>query len=323
MITEHDEACKADIRVFSGTANRPLAEAVAQRLDIELSDVAITRLPDSEIHVEVRELVRHTDVFVVQPCSEPVNDHLVELLLLVDALRRASARQINLVIPYFPYARQDRMARGREAISAKVVARMLETSGASRVVYVDIHALQTQGFFDVPVDPLTAMPTLADYFADKERFANAAIVSPDLGRARLAGKYAQRLALPLVIVDKRRLSFSSSVTTGILGDIRGKVPIVIDDLIAGGSVLDQVDDLLEAGAESPVYLSITHPVLLPSALERLESPHIAELVTTDTVCVPPDKMHPKVRVQSVAPLLAEAIWRIHCGRTMGPLLQLL
>jgi ribose-phosphate pyrophosphokinase len=318
-----EEACRSEIRLFSGTANRPLANAVADELGICLSEVAVTHLPDSEIHVEIEELVRHQDVFIIQPCSRPVNDNLVELLLLVDAMRRASAGQINLVVPYFPYARQDRMARGREAISAKLVASMIEACGASRVIYVDIHALQIQGFFDIPVDPLTAMPTLADYFADKERFGQAAIVSPDLGRARLAGKYAQRLGLPLVIVDKRRLSFTSALTTGILGDIQGKVPIVIDDLIAGGSVLDQVTDLLEAGAQPPVYLSITHPVLLDTALQRLDNPDVAELVTTDSIHVSPERRHPKLRQVSIAPLLADAISRIHCGRSVGPLLQLL
>lgn len=318
-----DPSLAADIRLFAGTANEPLARAVANRLEISLSRLQVRRFADSEIHVQVEELVRHMDVFVIQPCPAPVNDNLVELLLIVDALRRASARRINVIIPYYPYSRQDRMARGREAISAKLVARMLETCGVSRVVYVDIHALQTQGFFDIPVDPLTAMPTLAAYFDDRERFGNAVIVSPDLGRARLAGKYAERLGLPLVIVDKRRLSESCVESRGILGDLRGRTPIVIDDIIAGGSVLTQVDDLLARGAQPPVYFSITHPVLLPSALERLDNPLIAELVTTDTIAIPPEKLHPKIRVCSIAPLLAEAIWRIHCGQTMSPLLELL
>ncbi len=318
-----DTAIEGEVRLFSGSANRPLAEAVAARLKIPLSAMEVTHLPDSEIHVEIKELVRHTDVFVIQSCSAPVNDNLVELLLILDALRRASARRINVVLPYFPYSRQDRMARGREAISAKLVARMLETCGASRVIYVDIHALQTQGFFDIPVDPLTALPVLAEHFADKERFGQAVIVSPDLGRARLASKYAERLGLPLVIVDKRRLSFSQTTTTGVLGDLRGRTPIIIDDIVAGGSVLDQVDDILEAGAVAPVYLSITHPVLLPTAVERLDRPEIAQLVTTDTIPIPSHKAHHKVVVRSVAPLLAEAIWRIHCGQTVSPLLELL
>jgi ribose-phosphate pyrophosphokinase len=319
------EAKIEDLRIFSGSANRPLALAIAGELGIDLSSLAVTHLPDSEIHVQIKELVRDQDIFLLQPCALPVNDNFVELLMLLDAFRRASARRINVVIPYFPYARQDRMARGREAISAKVVARTLENAGASRVIYVDIHALQIQGFFDIPVDPLTALPVLAEYFQNDRRFTakRAVIVSPDVGRARLAGKYAEQLGLPLVIIHKRRLDFSETKTTTIVGDIKGKTPILIDDMIAGGSVLDQIPALLEAGAEPPVYLSITHPVLLPTAIERLDRDEIAELVTTDSIHIPPEKYHPKLRVQSIARLLAEVIYRIHCGETISPLLRLL
>jgi ribose-phosphate pyrophosphokinase len=202
------------------------------------------------------------------------------------------------------------------------VARTLEVTGASRVIYVDIHTLQIQGFFDIPVDPLTAVPVLAEYFQDDPRFANAAIVSPDVGRARMAGKYAEQLGLPLVVMHKRRLSFEETKTATVVGDIQGKTPILIDDLIAGGSVLDQIPALFEVGAEPPVYLSITHPVLLPSALERLEREEIAELVTTDTIHIPAAKRHAKIRVRSIAPLLAQAISRIHSGETISPLLRL-
>ena len=311
------------VRLFCGTANRPLAEAVAVELGIQLSPLTVTHLPDSEIHVRVDELVRHQDVFIIQPCSAPVNNNLMELLLMLDAFRRASARRINVVVPYFPYARQDRMASGREAISAKVVARAMEMIGASRVIYVDIHSLQIQGFFDIPVDPLTAVAVLARHFRDDPRFGNAAIVSPDVGRARLAGKYADELGLPMVIMHKRRLGFGETKTMAVAGEIHGKTPILIDDLIAGGSVLDQIPALFEAGAEPPAYLSITHPVLLPSALQRLEREEIAELVTTDSIYLPPEKRHPKIKVRSIAPLLAEVIRRIHSGETVGPLLRLL
>ena len=314
-----------DLRIFSGSANRPLALAIASELNIDLSSLTVTHLPDSEIHVQINELVRHQDIFLIQPCAPPVNDNLMELLLLLDAFRRASARRINVVIPYFPYARQDRMARGREAISAKVVARTLEIAGASRVIYVDIHALQIQGFFEIPVDPLTALPVLGEYFQNDPRFTaeRAVIVSPDVGRARLAGKYAEQLGLPLVIMHKRRIGFSETKTATVVGDVEGKTAILIDDMIAGGSVLDQIPALLEAGAESPVYLSISHPVLLPSAIERLNRPEIAELVTTDSIHIPPEKQHPKIRVQSIAGMLAEVIYRIHCGETISPLLRLL
>lgn len=314
-----------NLRLFSGSANRALAQAVARYLGVNLSPVTVTHLSDSEIHVQINELVRHQDVFIIQPCAAPVNDNFVELLLLLDAFRRASARCTNVVIPYFPYARQDRMAHGREAISAKVVARALETAGASRIIYVDIHVLQIQGFFDIPVDPLTAMPVLAEYFQDGSRFPpdQTVVVSPDVGRARLAGKYAEQLGLPLVIMHKRRVDFSETKTATVVGDIEGKQAILIDDMIGGGSVLDQIPALIEAGAKPPVFLSITHPILLPSAMDRLNRPEIAELVTTDTIYLSPDKEHPKIRVQSIAPLLAEAIYRIHCGETVGPLLRLL
>lgn len=311
------------VRLFAGSANRPLAEAVAEELGIQLSALTVTRLPDSEIHVQIEELVRHQDVFIIQPCSFPVNDNLFELLIILDAFRRASVQRINVVIPYFPYARQDRMARGREAISAKVVARALETAGANRVIYVDIHSLQIQGFFDIPVDPLTAMPVLAEYFQDDLRFSDAVIVSPDVGRARLAGKYANQLGLPMAIMHKRRLGFGETATMAVAGDIRDKTPILIDDIVAGGSVLDQIPALFDAGAVPPVYLSITHPVLLPTALARLEREEIGELITSNTIYLPPEKRHPKIKVLSIAPLLADAISRIHDGETISPLLRLL
>ncbi|HIQ05351.1 MAG TPA: ribose-phosphate pyrophosphokinase, partial [Anaerolineae bacterium] len=235
--------------------------------------------------------------------------------------RRASVHSVTVVIPYFPYARQDRMSKGREAISAKVVATMLESLGASRVVYVDIHSPATQGFFDIPVDPLTAVPTLAARFDNDYFHGQAVIVSPDVGRAKLAGKYAEQLDMPLVLMHKRR-DGPKTVTTHVVGDIRDKIPIVIDDLVASGSVLTQVDALVEAGARPEVYLAITHPVLLPSALERLENPYIRKLVVTNTIHIPPEKRHPKLEVASIAPVLAEVMKRIHDFTSISPLLRL-
>ncbi len=309
------------LRVFSGTANRPLAEEVARHLRIKLGRATTTHLPDTEIHVLIEEVVRGQDVFIIQSCSEPVNEHLMELLLYVDAFRRASVHSVTVVMPYFPYARQDRMARGREAISAKVVANMLEALGAHRVIYVDIHNPAIQGFFNIPVDPLSALPILVEQFRD-ERFRDAVIVAADVGRAKLAGKYAEALGLPLVIMHKRRESVEEVNATHIVGDIEGKIPIIIDDIIASGSVLTQVDALVEAGARPEVYLAVTHPVLLPSALERLEHPAVKELVVTNTIHIPPEKRHPKIRVASVAPLLAEVIKRVHSGESVSPLLRL-
>jgi ribose-phosphate pyrophosphokinase len=301
------------LRIFSGSAHPKLAQEVASLLNTTVGKSSTRRLPDSEIHVLIEEVVRDQDIFLIQPCSVPVNDNLMEMLLYLDAFRRASSHSVSLVIPYFPYARQDRMARGREAISARVVANLVETLGAARVIYVDIHNRATQGFFNIPVDPLTAIPLLGEYFR-KPEFANAAIVSPDVGRAGMAGRYAERLNLPLVIMQKRRLGFQKTETTHVVGDIAGHKPIIIDDMMASGSVLKQLDALYERGAEGKAYFAVTHPVLLPAAIEILEKEdRIEKLVTTNTIPLPADKQHPKIVVLSVASMLAEIISRIHRG----------
>jgi ribose-phosphate pyrophosphokinase len=261
----------------------------------------------------IDEVVRDQDIFLIQPCSVPVNDNLMEILLYLDAFRRASVHQVSVVMPYFPYARQDRMARGREAISARVVANLLENQGAGRVIFIDIHNRAIQGFFNIPVDPLSALPLLANYFR-KPEFSNAAIVSPDVGRAGMAGRYAELLNLPLVVMHKRRIGLSTVETTHVVGDIKGRRPIIIDDLVAGGSVLKQIDSLYEQGAEGKAYFSITHPVLLPSALKILdEDDRIEKLVVTNTIPLPPEKQHTKVEVLSVASLLSVVINYIHEG----------
>lgn len=331
------------LRIFSGSANCPLAQAVVKILDqlpervkaerlraqetgssitpLALGACTTTHLKDSEIHVLIDEVVRDQDVFIIQPCSRPVNDNLMELLLYIDAFRRASAHEITAVVPYYPYGRQERMARGREAISAKVVARMLETLGVSRVVYFDVHAPATQGFFDVPVDPLSAMLVLAEHFKTPY-FADAIIVSPDVGRAKFASRFAEHLRLPLAVMHKRRKNFDTAEVTHVVGDIKDKIPIIIDDVIAGGSVLDQIPGLVDAGARPEVYLAITHGVLLESALARLENPLIKELVISDTIQQPQRILdNSKIRVRSVADLLAQVIWRIHAGESIGSLIE--
>ena len=230
---------------------------------------------------------------------------------MLDAFRRASSHRISVVMPYFPYARQDRMARGREAISARVVADLLEREGASRIIFVDIHNAATQGFFNIPVDPLTALPLLANYFR-KPEYENSAVVSPDVGRASLAGKYAGLLNLPLVVMHKRRTSYTSSETTHVVGDIQGRRPILIDDMMASGSVLKQIDALYDRGAEGKACFAGTHPILLPSALAILDQDdRIEKLVVTNTIPVPDEKCHPKIEILSIAPLLAEIIKDIH------------
>jgi ribose-phosphate pyrophosphokinase len=299
------------LRIFSGSAHPDLAEEVAAILNVSLGMSTTKHLPDSEIHIMIDEVVRDQDIFFLQPCSSPVNDNLMELMLYLDAFRRASAHSVTVVMPYFPYARQERMARGREAISARVIANMLESLGASRVIFVDIHSQAIQGFFNIPVDPLTALPLLAEYFR-KPEYSNCAVVSPDVGRTSMAGKYAELLNLPLVVMHKRRMSFSETRTTHVVGDVKDRRPIIIDDLMAGGSVLKQLDSLYEKGAVGKASFSVTHPILLPTALKYLdEDERIGEIVVTNTIPIPEEKRHPKIKILSVAPLLADIIFRVH------------
>lgn len=310
------------LRIFSGSAHPELSGEVAEILHTTVGQTTTRHLADSEVHVMINEVVRDQDIFFIQPCSVPVNDNLIEMLLYLDAFRRASAHSVSLVIPYFPYARQDRMAKGREAISARVVANLIETLGAARVIYVDIHNQATQGFFNIPVDPLSAIPLLAEYFR-KPEFENAVIVSPDVGRAGMAGKYAEWLNLPLVVMHKRRKDFSETITTHVVGDISGKRPIIIDDLMAGGSVLRQINALYDMGAEGKAYFAVTHPVMLPSAIEYLNSDdRIEKLVTTNTIPIPNKSRHPKIEIISVAGLLADIISRIHQGISISEKLVL-
>lgn len=310
------------LRIFTGSAHQKLALEIAEILDVPLGKSRTHRFSDSEVHVMIEEVVRDQDIFLIQPCSPPVNDNLVEILLFLDAFRRASTHSVTLVIPYFPYARQDRMARGREAISARVVANLLEALGAARVVYFDIHNPAIQGFFNIPVDPLTALPLLGDYFK-KPEYQNAAIVSPDVGRATLASKYANYLNLPLVVMHKRRTDLTSVKTSHVVGDISGRRPIVIDDLMASGSVLKQIDALYENGAEGKACFCVTHAILLPSALKILEADdRIEKLVVTNTLPIAQEKYHPKLEVLSVASLLSEIIFRIHEGISISEKLVL-
>jgi ribose-phosphate pyrophosphokinase len=310
------------LRIFSGNAHPELAQEIAHILSVPLGKATTTIFPDSETHITIDEVVREQDIFIVQPCSTPVNEHLMELLLYVDAFRRASAHSVSVVIPYFPYARQDRMAKGREAVSARVVANLLEKLGANRVIYIDIHNPAIQGFFNIPVDPLTAIPVLASYFK-QDKFKNHVIVSPDVGRADVAGKYAELTNLPLVVMHKRRTSPTETLTTHVVGDISGRCPIVIDDLMASGSVLRQLDALYDAGAVGKAYFSVTHPVLLNSAIEYLKNDdRIEKLVVTNTIYIPPEKRIPKIEIVSIAPLLAQIIDRIYRGISISDLLVL-
>jgi ribose-phosphate pyrophosphokinase len=312
MIEDHP------LRIFSGSAHPELAREIASLLGSELGKSTAEKFPDSETHVEINEVVRGQDIFFIQPCSTPVNDNLMELILTLDAFRRASAHTISVVIPYFPYARQERMAKGREAISARVAASMIESMGVRRVIFVDIHNPAIQGFFTVPVDPVSALPVFLKYFTEHP-LENSAIVSPDVGRTSVAGKYAEKLNMPLVVMHKRRMSPTETKTTHVVGDIKGHRPIIVDDMIASGSVLKQLDALYERGAVGKAWFAITHPILLPGALELLDQDdRIGKLIVTNTIPVPAEKMHPKIEVISIAPLLADIIHRIYEHESITP-----
>ena len=319
MLTAGVENVNRDFRLFTGRANPGLGKEIGSILGVELGKIAIATFPDSEIHVQIEESIRGADIYIVQPTCEPVNDNLMELLIVMDALKRASARQITAVIPYFGYARQDHKSTGREPISAKLVANLLVSAGADRIISVDLHATQIQGFFDIPFDHLTALATLASYLKEKH-VENGVIVSPDVGRAKFAEKYADLLELPMALMHKRRAGVGWTdveVKAEIVGDVRGRTPIIIDDLIASGSIYKHADSLVAEGA-NPAYISITHPVLTDDSTQRLNRPSIQEIVTTNTIPVPAEKqIDGKVSVLSIAPLLAEAILRIHKHKSVS------
>jgi ribose-phosphate pyrophosphokinase len=305
-------------QIFTGSSHPELAVEVAQLLNLPLGMSTTTRLPDGEFHVRIDEVVRGKDVFLLQTGSSPVNDHIMETLLYLDAFRRGSTNSVTLVMPYYPYARQERMSRGRESISARVLADLLQSQGVNRVIYVDIHAAAIQGFFSVPVDPLSAIPILSEYLR-KEEFSNGTIVSPDVGRAKVAGKYAELTGLPLAVMHKRREGFSSVKVTHLVGDVRGRQPIIIDDIMAGGSVLKELDTLYENGAEGKACFAITHPVLLPKALKVIEEDErIGRVVVTNSLPVSEEKKGSKIEVISIAPLLAGIIQDIHEERSISP-----
>lgn len=315
-----------DLLLYSGAANRPLAAETAKLLDIPLGNLEIKRFPDGELSPTIQDSVRGEDVFLIQPTSPPVNDHLVELLLTLDAFKRASARRITAVIPYYGYSRQERKARPREAISAKVVANCLTQAGADRVMLLDVHAPAMQGFFDIPVDALTSVGLLSRRLAGDGPDArpmprDAIVIAPDTGRVKLAERFADALGLPLGLMNKRRVGGQVQVTH-VVGDVAGRAPVVVDDIMAGGSLIGQLPALLAAGARPEITLVIIHPLLTGDAPARLDQPHIARMLVTDSVYLPADRRPPCLEVVSIAPLLAEAIRRTHDERSVSPLFQL-
>jgi len=306
------------IKVFSGSANPPLSSDVCVCLGVESGDVSVKRFADGEIHLQIMENVRGVDAFAIQPTCTPVEQNLLELLLMIDALKRASAGRITAVLPYYGYARQDRKDRPRVPISAKLVASLLERAGADRILSLDLHAAQIQGFFDIPVDHLFAAPVMIDHF--RAVAANVTVVSPDAGGVERARAFAKRLNAPLAIIDKRREQANVAEVMNIIGGVRDYHCIMVDDLIdTGGTLVNGADALLRAGAES-VSACATHAVLSGSAVKRIEESSIREVVLTNSIPLRPEaRACDKIRVLSVAPLLARAIQSIHEGGSISTL----
>jgi ribose-phosphate pyrophosphokinase len=298
-------------KIFSGTANPPLAEAICKHLSVPLGKSLLGRFSDGEIYFQILENVRGADVFVVQPCSYPVDNHLLELLLMIDAFKRASAWRITAVLPYYCYARQDRKDKPRVPISAKLVADLLETAGASRALTLDLHAPQIQGYFDVPVDHLYGSPVLVDYFRQK-KLPNLTVVSPDAGGVERARAFAKKLDAPLAIVDKRRVDLDVTEVMNLIGDVRGRTALIVDDIIdTAGTLVKTADALIREGA-THVYAACTHAVFSGPAVDRLEQSKITEVVATDSVPVSEAaKKLAKLKILSVADLLARGIRSIH------------
>jgi ribose-phosphate pyrophosphokinase len=304
-----------ELVIFSGQSIRPTAEAIAKDLGVSLGTVKATQFPDTESYVRLEENVRGADVFIVQSTCTPVNDNYIELLIMIDALRRASAARITVIMPYMGYARQDRKATGREPISSKLMADLITTAGADRVVSVDLHNSAIQGFFNIPLDHLTAIPALASELMGLS-LVDPVLVSPDAGRAKMVEKFQQVFDVPLVIMHKRRKGAEVSVTE-VIGDVKDRTPILIDDIMASGSIITQVDALVQRGARPEVYMAITHPVLCGNAVDRLQHPALKALITTDTITIPPERMTDKIRVVSLAPMLADVIKRIHLNQSVS------
>ncbi|MDD5196563.1 MAG: ribose-phosphate pyrophosphokinase [Candidatus Omnitrophota bacterium] len=306
------------LAIFSGNAHPELARDICKYLKVKLSEALVTRFSEGEIRVKINENIRGKDVFVVQPTCPPSNENLMELLIMMDAMRRSSAQRITAVVPYFGYARQDRKDQPRVPITAKLVANLLTTAGANRVLTMDLHAGQIQGFFDIPVDHLFSIGVFIDYFDQKIK--DLVVVSPDVGGIKMARAYAKRMGVPLAIIDKRRESPEKTEAMHILGEVEDKNAIIVDDLIAtGSSLFEGVEALKKAGAKN-IYAAIAHGVLSGPAIERLDKcVNLKELVITDSIPLDKDKTHPRVRVLSVANLLGEAIKRIHNEESVSSL----
>ena len=309
------------LRIFSGNANPDLAREIAAYLGTSVGDAAINRFNNGEVQVMINESVRGKDIFIVQPtCGPIVNDNVMELLIMADAFKRASAKHITAVVPYYGYARQDRKARGREPITAKLMADLLTTAGVTRVVTIDLHAAQIQGFFNIPVDHMPGGPILADYIKEKN-LENPVVVSPDLGGVSRARLIATKLNCSIAIIDKRRPEPGVAEVMNLIGSVEGKTAIMVDDMVdTAGSLTEGARALMKFGAKA-VYACCTHPVLTEPAISRIADSDITELIVTNTIPLPPEKKHPKIKVLSVAPILAETILRIYNELSVSQLFE--
>lgn len=313
----------SELRIFSLNSNTSLAEKIAESMGIGLGKVSVTSFSDGEIKINIEESIRGDHVYIIQSTSYPVSDHLLELLIMIDACRRASAKTINVVIPYFGYARQDRKANPREPITAKLVANMIEGAGATRLLALDLHAAQIQGFFDIPVDHLLGAPLLANYFINNPDYApdDIVVVSPDHGGVTRARSLAEFLKAPLAIIDKRRPKANVAKVMNIIGDVKGKKAIIIDDMIdTAGTITVASKALIEAGA-TQVSVCATHPILSGPAVQRLNDAPIKEVVVTDSIYLPEEKRLDKITQVTVSELIGEAIKRIHENRSVSPLFR--
>ena len=304
--------------VFGGTGHPVLAKAICKNLDTPLGDCTITRFSDGETRIKITDNVRGKDVFMIQPTCPPVNENIMELLIMMDALKRASASRVTAVIPYFGYARQDRKDQPRVPITAKLVANLVTVAGANRVLTMDLHAGQVQGFFDIPVDNLYAIEVFVEYF-EKKKISNLTIVSPDVGGIKMARAYAKRFHAGLAIVDKRRNSPEETEVMHILGEVKGKNVLLVDDIIATGSSLCEAAHALRQAGAQKIFAAITHGVLSANAIEKINGSDIDTLVITDSIPLPEEKKCPKIKVVSVDELFAEAIKRIHFEKSISVL----
>ncbi len=299
------------LRLFSGSANISLAREVARYLGIDLGPMLRKKFADGELYVQVQESIRGCDVYLIQPCCNPVNDSFMELLIMIDACRRASARQITAVIPYYCYARADRKTAGRESITAKLVANLIAESGANRVLAMDLHSAQIQGYFDIPFDHVFGSPVILDYLLSKN-LPELVVVSPDVGGVARARAFAKKLDdAPLAIIDKRRQTHNVAEVMNLIGDVDGKTAVLVDDMIDTAGTINEGARLLRKKGAKAVYACATHAVFSGQAIERLSSGLFEEVIVTNTIPVPKENQFEQLRVLSVANLLGETIWRIH------------